>query len=215
MKEQIQIFIKIIKSVAAFALGYYVLGAIITLIAGREWASVNGRLITTIAMAAAAVLVLTTLDKEDILEERKIKWYKILLTVVVGAVTSVGFNYLIGLIPWKKIPISGAAADTEPMYAIPLWLVMIAYSVIAPITEEFLFRGGIYSRFKKVMPVPVAIVLTALIFGVYHGNLQQGLYAFVMGLLITYSYEKGKNIVYPIVFHAAANMTVSILHMIL
>lgn len=214
MKEQINAFKNILKAVVVFSLCFYGLHTIIETIAGAEWAAINVRLITTICMAIAAVGLFIVLDKKDLFEEKKLSFWKLALTVVVGAVTSLGFNKLISFIPWRKIPIEGASVDIEVMFAIPLWLVMIAFSIVTPICEELLFRGGIYSNLKKVMPVPVAIIMTSAIFGIYHGNLQQGLYAFVMSILITLFYEKGKNIIYPIVFHASANLIVSIIHAI-
>jgi len=58
-------------------------------------------------------------------------------------------------------------------------------SIVAPITEELIFRGyiqGALSRYGKKF----SIICSALLFGVFHGNLVQTPYAFLAGLLLGY-----------------------------
>jgi len=58
-------------------------------------------------------------------------------------------------------------------------------SIVAPITEELIFRGyiqGALSRYGKKF----AILCSALFFGIFHGNLIQTPYAFLAGLLLGY-----------------------------
>lgn len=58
-------------------------------------------------------------------------------------------------------------------------------SIVAPITEELIFRGyiqGTLSRFGKKF----SILCSALLFGIFHGNLVQTPYAFLAGLLLGY-----------------------------
>lgn len=55
---------------------------------------------------------------------------------------------------------------------------------LGPISEEFIFRGAIMDRLKIAFPFWVANVLQALLFGIYHWNLVQGLYAFVLGTIL-------------------------------
>lgn len=58
-------------------------------------------------------------------------------------------------------------------------------SIVAPITEELIFRGyiqGALSRYGKKF----SIICSALLFGIFHGNLVQTPYAFLAGLLLGY-----------------------------
>ena len=58
-------------------------------------------------------------------------------------------------------------------------------SIVAPITEELIFRGyiqGALSRYGKKF----AILCSGLFFGIFHGNLVQTPYAFFVGLLLGY-----------------------------
>ena len=56
----------------------------------------------------------------------------------------------------------------------------------APVAEELVFRGVIQSRLERAMPVWIAIVLQAVLFGFIHGTPVQIGYAFLMGLLFGY-----------------------------
>ena len=51
----------------------------------------------------------------------------------------------------------------------------------------------------------VAVMISALLFGLYHGNLVQGIYAFIMGCLLALVYEWTGSFVAPVLFHMIAN----------
>ena len=61
-------------------------------------------------------------------------------------------------------------------------LLSILVTVIgAPIVEEIAFRGLIYSNLKKIMPLWVALLIQALLFGLVHGQLIWTAFTFVLG----------------------------------
>lgn len=63
---------------------------------------------------------------------------------------------------------------------------MLLYaSFIGPITEEIVFRGYIMRGFQKHGSY-YAIVISAVIFGAFHGNLMQSLFATLVGLVLGY-----------------------------
>ena len=78
--------------------------------------------------------------------------------------------------------------------------------IAAPVLEELFFRGMIYKRLRDIVNVKAAIIISALFFGAFHGNLVQLVYAFIIGLMLAYVYEKFKTIWVPIVFHMGANL---------
>ena len=86
--------------------------------------------------------------------------------------------------------------------------------ILVPITEEFLFRGLIYQRLKKYIPVWSAVLAGAGIFALYHGNMVQILFAFPMALVMLLAYEKWNSLYVPIIFHMAANLTAVLLNII-
>ena len=63
---------------------------------------------------------------------------------------------------------------------------MFLYVILfGPIMEEILFRGVLLHRLEKYGKV-FAIVVSAISFGVFHGNLTQGIFAIIIGLLLGY-----------------------------
>ena len=51
-----------------------------------------------------------------------------------------------------------------------------------------------------------AAILSSIIFGAFHGNMVQAVYAFLIGLVCVFVYEKYKSIVASIFLHISANM---------
>ena len=79
--------------------------------------------------------------------------------------------------------------------------------ILAPVAEELVYRGMIYRRMRESLTAVQAGVFVSILFGVGHGNLPQGLYAMVLGLLLACIYEKFRNIAAPILFHIVVNIT--------
>lgn len=88
-------------------------------------------------------------------------------------------------------------------------------AVLGPIIEEFIFRGIIYNKLKKVFSIKFSIVLESILFAIYHLNLIQGIYALLFGIIITYIYEKRQNIMAPILVHCIGNLTISFIYPLL
>lgn len=85
------------------------------------------------------------------------------------------------------------------------WVLLIAVVVIAPIGEELLFRGLIQSYGLKNFAPVLAIFLQGLIFGLYHGNIIQGIYAFLMGMVLGLVAHKLNSIIPSMVLHISVN----------
>jgi membrane protease YdiL (CAAX protease family) len=61
---------------------------------------------------------------------------------------------------------------------------------------------------KRFYSLPYCVIISALLFGVFHANLPQLLYGTIMGVLIALCYEKNKCFAAPVIFHMAANIFV-------
>ncbi|QHI73020.1 CPBP family intramembrane glutamic endopeptidase [Aminipila terrae] len=59
-------------------------------------------------------------------------------------------------------------------------------SIIGPLSEELIFRGFVLRGLEKYGE-KLAIVVSAVLFGAFHGNFIQGLFAFVVGLVLAYA----------------------------
>lgn len=81
---------------------------------------------------------------------------------------------------------------------------MLLYaSFIGPITEEIVFRGFVMRGFQKYGKY-YAIIMSAVIFGAFHGNLIQGVFAGMVGLVLGYVATK-YSIKWSILLHIINN----------
>lgn len=86
----------------------------------------------------------------------------------------------------------------------PLWLVFLIVVVIGPIVEEFVFRKLLIDKISKYGDV-LAITVSAIAFGLFHGNLYQFFYSAMIGAIFAYVYVKSGNWLYPTILHIAFN----------
>ena len=123
-----------------------------------------------------------------------------------GAAVSLIFRLLFSLL---RVPGYGEAEQN--LLTGTLWLELSVLLLAAPLLEEFFFRGVLYGRLKELFSPGVSMVLTAVLFGLYHGNLSQGIYGFFMGIFLAWSMEHFKTVKAPFVIHMAANAAAIVL----
>ena len=85
-------------------------------------------------------------------------------------------------------------------------LLFISVVVLAPILEEILLRGILFSETKKYLGKKSAIVINGLAFAIYHMNLIQGINTFFMGMVLAYIYYYRKSIKEVILVHMLNNL---------
>lgn len=77
---------------------------------------------------------------------------------------------------------------------------------LAPVTEELLFRAGLYRFLKSKFPTRVALGLVSLCFAAAHFNILQCVPLFVVGWMLARAYDRTGHVGVPIVFHALFNL---------
>ena len=87
----------------------------------------------------------------------------------------------------------------------PLWYSLLLMAVLPAMIEEFAFRGIIYNGYKKSGNIKGAIFFTSLLFGCFHMNFNQFLYAFVMSLFMLLIYEATNSLFSTIIMHMLFN----------
>lgn len=93
--------------------------------------------------------------------------------------------------------ISGAGTDK--------WGSVLVLVIVAPLTEESLFRGLILRGFLRRYSIWTAIAVSALLFGVFHLNPWQFLGAFVLGALFAWAFVRTRSLLLCMFGHALAN----------
>lgn len=82
---------------------------------------------------------------------------------------------------------------------------ILTVAVMAPLTEEVLFRGLMLGALSKTCNKWVAIIATAIVFGAVHGHPIGIIYASCLGVLLGWIYIKTGSIIAPILFHTVYN----------
>ena len=77
----------------------------------------------------------------------------------------------------------------DRQYGVALGIGILIYGLVSPLAEEVVFRGLIYNRMRRYFGKALSVIVCGVMFGIYHGNLVQGIYGAVLGIAITYSYE--------------------------
>ena len=90
----------------------------------------------------------------------------------------------------------------------------VAVGILAPLAEEIVFRGAILRMLLAMMSKKnhwVAIMISAALFGVVHGNVAQFVNALVIGLLLGWMFYRTKSIIPGILLHWVNNTVAYIL----
>lgn len=90
----------------------------------------------------------------------------------------------------------------------------ITIGIIAPVAEEIVFRGAILRSLLKIFDRRmhwIAIFISAVLFGIVHGNAAQGLNATITGLLLGWMYYRTRSVLPGIAFHWTNNTVVFVM----
>ena len=125
--------------------------------------------------------------------------------VLLGAAASHGLNLVFSLLNTTGI-FQGYQAVENEIYAPGVVWVIIRTLLLAPVAEELVFRGLIFRRMKAFTGFWPAALVSAALFGLYHMNLPQGLFAFLFGLLLARVHHRFDNLLAPVALHFSANL---------
>ena len=96
-------------------------------------------------------------------------------------------------------------------------MALVSVVIIAPITEELLFRGTFQQYLKKFFSIKTSIILTAAVFASFHLSFSQGLgnfslipSLFIFSCFLGYTYERQGSIFASIGLHLAFNLASSL-----
>lgn len=152
----------------------------------------------------------------DFCRFKNIKIRGIGLLGLLGVSVSLMLCGILNMIPIDKwFPDYGKVIDAALNSSPNILVILLITGILIPIFEEILFRGIIYGELKSKIPVTAAIIIQAAIFGIYHMNLLQGMYAFAFGIIFALVYEWFGTIWASVTVHIFINSTSTILSGIL
>ena len=138
-------------------------------------------------------------------EAKQPPYHQYIWVLLLGLVLCYGLN---GILLMVQLAFPHLAVDgmSKLIASTPFWLQVVGIGLVAPISEEMLFRGILFRRYRERYPYITATILTSVIFGLMHGSTLQFLYAFVMGLFLCYIYEVYGTMKAPIALHIVINL---------
>jgi hypothetical protein len=149
--------------------------------------------------------------KKDI----KIGFFSFFLALPIILFTSHLINFIIFFVfKIKKLPNQLVIDYLKSTYDKPFsfLLATITIVILAPFIEEVLFRGFFQNFLKKYLNVKTSIILTSLIFSIFHFSFYQKFSnisilssIFILGSLLGFIYEKQKSLIAPITLHLTFN----------
>jgi len=86
-------------------------------------------------------------------------------------------------------------------------IIFIYTMIFGPIVEELAFRGIIMGYAGRAFDIGWSIVIQAACFGLFHGNMIQGLYAFVLGCILGYVKYISGSMIKTILLHCVVNIS--------
>lgn len=86
-----------------------------------------------------------------------------------------------------------------------IWMLVFWMGIVAPIAEEMVFRWLIYFRLRDYMRMGMAMAVSGILFGIYHMNLTQAVYASILGMMFAYFLEIIGNLWASVLLHIGAN----------
>jgi membrane protease YdiL (CAAX protease family) len=109
--------------------------------------------------------------------------------------------------PWKGEPAEQQAVQTLRMASgwLPRSVLGVVTIVLAPVAEEFLFRGVLFTWIRQWGYPKLALWGTSFLFALIHLNTATLLPLLVLALLLARLYERTGNLLAPIAAHALFN----------
>lgn len=165
-------------------------------------------LIISIGLSLIAYTLMFLAENKNILIECKFKLLsikEIAMVIFLGLGLDMIIDGILSFIPVDKWFPSHQEIINSIMGGNNYALTFFTVGILVPIFEEMLMRGLVFNELRKNMNINLAIIIQALIFGIYHGNMLQFIYASILGIFLGLAYVWTKSLWAPIIIHMLFN----------
>ena len=155
----------------------------------------------------AAYLIIRKMHKQDV-EPLGINFGRFMILFFIcyflmyaGNILGLGTNFLI-----EHLTDSTMVSNINDMFAgTNVFIYSIFVVILAPVMEELFFRKLLITRLERYGEGP-AIIVSGLVFGLFHGNFGQVFYAVALGIVLGYIYIRTRKIFVTIGLHMMVNL---------
>lgn len=189
-----------------FILGNLLFGLIIGL-SGMEVGIVTGILVSQGLMVGLTVVVYVLLSRASLSRDMYIKpiaWLDALICVGIGWTIMPLLSFINVLSQFfVKNQIQDALVE---MLSLPFLVTLLLTALTPAILEELLSRSIIVRNYQK-QTVLITCLVSGMFFGFIHLNINQFLYAFVMGVIMSYIVMITDSVLSSMIIHFTINAT--------
>ena len=172
---------------------YYMLGIVVTILIMYKRSKKRG----------------STLFEEASLHLRCLERQKVINLLLMGFGFGFFFSALVTVVPFPEFLIEDYRNSSNQLDAeTDQYLALLSTAVLAPITEEIIFRGYMMNRLQTWFKTRESVLITTVLFALCHVSFIWIVYAFLMGLMLAGISIREKNIGYSVALHIGFNMNV-------
>ncbi|MAU34071.1 hypothetical protein CL689_00615 [Candidatus Saccharibacteria bacterium] len=188
---------------------------------GVDWATLGEATYTTVFGGVSYVLALLVIvglpwlvfrfrtTKSDVGLQRWPAWSDIgiapagflVYLVLTGVLIALAQQYLT-FIDWNEAQDVGYSQVGTQFEVILAFLMLV---IVAPIAEEIIFRGYLLGKLRKYAPTWLAILVTSILFGAVHGQLNVGIDTFALSIVMCLAVVLTKSLWPAILIHMMKN----------
>lgn len=126
----------------------------------------------------------------------------------------IDFIRLIG-VPWEPSPQDSILIFRGMDSPLMIVTMIVLAVIVAPIVEEIIFRAGVFRFLKGRISYVAAILVSSLVFGLVHANIQSFAGLVAVGACLCLAYELSGNLKVAMFFHGFFNLNTLLLLLML
>lgn len=202
--------LRVLRSVL-WALFYYILYYLCQILVGFLGMFQNAVLLTLLgsAMFLGAVAIIMGVRRKNAAEElciMRVPTVDILRLMFLGVAFNIVCVIVMAFIPFPEAWMKGYVDASSQIQGNGLLLDIAFMLIVAPITEEVLFRGLVYGNLARGVNKYIAAVIAAVLFGAAHGQIVWIIYASVLGLVLVWVFDVYRSLIASVAFHFGFNI---------
>ncbi|MDK9700723.1 MAG: CPBP family intramembrane metalloprotease [bacterium] len=176
-----------------------------------QWKGAESIFVMSGLMALPCV-IWTIRNKFSFVETFRLRWpgtravlYVIPLAIAMAVLTDAADRWWTTLVPADPEYLKQINANLQTNSLYQWWMLLLAAAVVAPIAEEFLFRGFVQGVLEIRMGAISAILWTAAVFSFFHFNYAQLFPLWILSLALGLLAWRVDSIIPALIMHAVNN----------
>lgn len=194
--------------VLVFGYALIEVGSLVAYFAGAGALTTNASLMMMMAVdIPVMILAFSLAEPVAALSWRRTRARNLIYSILLALFCYIAASILIDFLAEMLVSSGSTIPDNvvvEEVAQGPIIMSVLFFCVLAPFTEEILFRGMIQNAYERRFGL-TAILISSAIFGLMHADLLLAVNAFFMGLIAGYLLLRTRSLWTTIVFHAVFN----------